>query len=61
VVDTGEGRFFQFHAIDDEAMDEPEVKCDACGWEGFATELFDGRECPQCESSDICDYDPDQA
>ena len=52
----------------------PEIKCDDCGWEGFALDLERTQEevdsgktaaesnfnrCPDCESSNISDYDTD--
>jgi len=52
-------------------MNEPDVRCCTCGWEGYSTELVsktddihdkDYNYCPYCESSDIeeTDYNDDE-
>ena len=41
-------------------MEDPEVQCNDCGWQGDASELQkidDVYTCPDCDSLDIEDYE----
>ena len=51
-------------------MDEPEVQCNQCSWQGDALDLVsktddindkDFNYCPQCGSSEIEDIDIDES
>lgn len=49
-------------------MDTPEIECQDCFWQGESQELQSATDnpddtdfiyCPNCGSSDICDYEPE--
>lgn len=40
-------------------MMEPELECDTCGWIGDPAELDEDDCCPDCGSSEIVEYVPD--